>query len=101
MRTWLRDLGQLLAGAALILAVIFGARFYERSRAVPPKADRPSVYLISISQDSYPDEDVTIVRYSLNGVPQAQEFPIKASTEEFIAWLGTIGNLTNDIEVRP
>lgn len=98
MKAFVREVAKLACAALVICGVLLGIRAYDQGRMAPPKADRPSVYLISISQASYPDEDVTILRYSLNGIPQAQEFPIKASTEEFVAWLGTVGNVSGTIE---
>lgn len=97
MKAWLRDLGQLLACAALVLGILLGCSAYERGHSSPLRAERPTVYIISVSRVAYPDADVWLVAYAIDGHAEAVEIPETQDPDEFLAYLGKVG----DVERRP
>ena len=88
-----------LIGLAMIAALAIGVgaiigRTRAEAEVATEVAREPVVYLISVSRVAYPDEDVWLVRYALDGVPCSADVPIRdGEPDGYLKYLAAIGRI--------
>ena len=81
----------LIATLAIGVGAIIGETRAQAEVAIE-SARVPVIYLISVSRVAYPDEDVWLVRYAMDGVPYAVDVPIrKGEPDGYQAYLKMLG----------
>ena len=83
----------LVAALAIGLGAVIGST-RAKAEGTIESARVPVIYVISVSRVAYPDEDVWLVRYAMDGVPYAVDVPIKDTEPDgYIKYLKTIGRI--------
>ena len=83
----------LICAIAIGLGVIIGSTRAKAEVAIE-SARVPVIYVISVSRVAYPDEDVWLVRYAMDGVPYAVDVPIKdTEADGYLKYLRMMGRI--------
>ena len=83
----------LVAALAIGLGAIIGSTRAKAEVAIE-SARVPAIYLISVSRVAYPDEDVWLVCYSLDGKVETAPVPIRnGEPDGYLKYLKTIGRI--------
>ena len=83
----------LICAIAIGLGVIIGSTRAKAEVAIE-SASVPVIYVISVSRVAYPDEDVWLVRYAMDGIPYAVDVPIKdTEADGYLKYLRMMGRI--------
>jgi len=83
----------LICALAIGVGAVIGSTRAKAEVAIE-SARVPVIYLISVSRVAYPDEDVWLVRYAMDGIPYAVDVPIKdTEADGYLKYLRMMGRV--------